>query len=189
MGDALIISSTEKSVNFLSEILSSASFETIVTMPSCAKARRVLSERPFDVVVINAPLKDENGESLARYIASNGISQVILIVKTEYYDEISAVTEDDGVLTVAKPLNKAMFWSALKLAKSASNQLVRMQKENNKLKQKIQDIRIIDRAKCVLISYLGMSEQDAHKYIEKQAMNTRETKIKVAEGILKTYEY
>ena len=63
-----------------------------------------------------------------------------------------------------------------------------IQIENKKLLQKIEDIRIIDRAKCLLISYLNMSEPEAHKYIERQAMDMRITKRQVAEGIIKTYE-
>ena len=56
------------------------------------------------------------------------------------------------------------------------------------LEQKIEDIRIIDRAKCILISHLSMSEPEAHRYIEKQAMDMRLTRRKVAEQILKIYE-
>ena len=68
------------------------------------------------------------------------------------------------------------------------DQLKYLQAENAQLKQKIDDMRIIDRAKCLLISCLSMSEQEAHRYIEKQAMDMRETKRAIAEGILKTYE-
>lgn len=189
VSDVLVVSSTEKSIIFLKDFLKSASFENSISSSTAQEARRLLLDREFDVVIINAPLADESGESLARHIATKGISQVILIVKIDYFDEVSSIVEDDGVLTIAKPLNKAMFWSTLKLAKSASNRVNRMRSENNKLKKKIQDIKVIDRAKCVLISYLGMSEQEAHRYIEKQAMDLREAKIKVAEGILKTYEY
>ena len=63
-----------------------------------------------------------------------------------------------------------------------------MRAENSMLKQKIEDIRIIDRAKCILISHFGMSEQKAHRFIEKHAMDIRATKRAVAEGILKMYE-
>ena len=147
-----------------------------------------MSERNFDLVIINAPLRDESGESMARHIADKGLSQVILVVKSEYFDAVSAVTEENGVLTIAKPINRAVFWSVLKLARSAQNRLSRMREENSKLKQKIEDIRIIDRAKCILISYLNLSEQEAHRHIEKQAMDMRLTKREIAEGILKTYE-
>ena len=92
------------------------------------------------------------------------------------------------MFTVAKPTTRTMFWSALKLAKSAVSRMRRMQEENSRLKQQIEDIRLVDRAKCILISYLGMSEQEAHRHIEKQAMDMRTTKRDVAEGILKMYE-
>lgn len=188
METALIVSSSEKSIVFVSEILNSASINNIVTLGSCGEARRMFLERDFDLVIIDMPLHDESGESLARYIAVKGISQVILVVKSEFFEEISALTEEYGVLTVAKPVTRPMFWAALKFAKSASSRLKTMQAENNKLKQKIEDIRIIDRAKCILVSKLAISEQDAHRQIEKQAMDKRITKRAVAEDILKTYD-
>lgn len=188
MDTALIVSGTEKGIAYFTEILNAACCTHIVALKSCGEARRLLLEREFSMVIINAPLPDETGESLSRHIASKGISQVILVVKSEYFDAVSAATEDDGVLVVAKPINKAVLWSALKLARSAGKMLTKVQAENSKLKQKIEDIRIIDRAKWVLISILNMNEQEAHRYIEKQAMDMRQTKRAVAEGILKTYE-
>lgn len=188
MESALIVTTTQKSIDFFTEMLNAASFSQIVTVQTCGEARRLLLERDFDLVIINAPLRDETGESLARYIAAKGASQVILVVKSEYFEEIAANTEEDGVLTVAKPINRTLFWSALKLAKAAGARLKRMQAENSKLQQKIEDIRIIDRAKCLLISYLKLTEQEAHRFLEKQAMDLRITKRAVAEGILKMYE-
>jgi len=81
-----------------------------------------------------------------------------------------------------------IFWHILKLAIEAQIGLQEMQKENRELKQKIEDIRIIDRAKCVLISRLNLSEEAAHRAIEKQAMDMRASKRVIAEDILKTYE-
>lgn len=188
MESALIVSSSEKSISLFSEMLGAASISQVTAVQLCGEARRLLLERDFDLVIINAPLHDETGESLSRHIASKNICQVILVIKSEIYDEISAATEDDGVLTIARPINRNVFWASLKLAKSAQSRLTRAQTENSRLKQKIEDIRIVDRAKCILISYLGMSEQEAHRHIEKQAMDMRQTKRAVAEGILKTYE-
>ena len=63
-----------------------------------------------------------------------------------------------------------------------------LKKENDKLHDRIKEIRLVDRAKCILIEYLKMTEPEAHKYIERQAMDLRITKLAVAERILKTYE-
>ena len=188
METALIVSHMEKHTAFFEKMLSEAACDQIVTLQTCGEARRMLLERDFDLVLVSAPLPDESGESLARHVAAKGVSQVILIVKNEYFDAISALCEDDGVLVVARPMNKTVFWSALKLAKAANHRLRMMRTENSKLKQKIEDIRVVDRAKCVLISYLSMGEQEAHRYIEKQAMDMRVSRRAIAEEILKTYE-
>ena len=188
MENALIVSSSEKDNASIAEMISAASIREIVALKSCGEARRLLLEQDFDLTVVNAPLRDESGESLSRHNASKSVSQVILIVKNEFFDAVSAVCEEDGVLTVSKPLNRSVFWSALKLAAGAQNRLRRVLAENAQLKQKIDDIRVIDRGKCLLISHLNMSEREAHKYIEKQAMDLRSTRRAVAEGILKMYE-
>ena len=188
MESALIVSFNDKINVSLSEILRSFSCSRIAAVSSCAEAKRLLWERQFDLIIINAPLQDESGENLSKDIASKGISQVILIVKSEYYDPVSAVVENYGVITVSKPIDRNLFWTSLKLAKAAHIKLKAMQSENDKLLKKIEDIRIVSRAKCVLISCLNMSEDEAHKYIEKQAMDMRISRKAVAEEILNTYE-
>ena len=187
MESVLIVSHTGKSTAFFTEILNEASVSQITVLKSAGEARRLLLEQDFDLVIVNSPLLDESGENFCRHITSKSLSQVILAVKSESFDAISAVCEDDGILTISKPVNREIFWSALSLAKSAGNRIKRIHAENVQLKQKIEDIRIIDRAKCLLISYLNLSEQEAHRFIEKQAMDLRSSKRAIAEGILKSY--
>ena len=52
------------------------------------------------------------------------------------------------------------------------------------IEEKMEEIRIINRAKCLLIETRGMTEAEAHHYIEKEAMNSRRTREQVAEKIL-----
>ncbi len=188
MEGALIISGSEKATAFLAEMLAAAGLLEVRSVKSCGEARRMLLAMDFGLVIVDAPLRDETGEDFSRHVASRSLSQVIMIVNSELFEAVSAACEDDGVLTVSKPVNRAVLWSALKLAGAARSRMRRMREENSRLKQKIEDIRVIDRAKCLLISYLGMSEREAHRYIEKQAMDMRRSRRSVAEGILKTYE-
>lgn len=188
MDSALIVSYTEKSAVYLAEFLAEASVTNITTLSNAGEARRMLLEKDFDLCIINTPLPDEFGESLARNIASKEISEVILIVKSELFDEVSDRVEECGVITIAKPISKPLFWNALKLASAMHKRIKAIQNENKKLIQKIEDIRIIDRAKCILISHLSITEPEAHRYIEKQAMDMRMSRRNVAEEILKIYE-
>lgn len=188
MESALIVSSSEKITAALTEMLTQASVTDVTTVTDGGEARRILIEKDYDLYIINTPLTDEFGESLALNIASKEISVVILIVRAELADEISHRVEDYGVITVSKPISRALFWNALKLASATHKKLLAIHNENKKLIQKIEDLRIIDRAKCLLISHFSMSEPEAHRFIEKQAMDMRITRRKVAEQILRTYE-
>ena len=49
-------------------------------------------------------------------------------------------------------------------------------------------IRLVDRAKLVLMECLKMSEESAHYYIEHQAMNMRCTKTEIAQSVIRTYK-
>lgn len=51
-----------------------------------------------------------------------------------------------------------------------------------------EEMEIINRAKTTLMEYLGFTEPQAHRYIEKHAMDMRVTKIEIARNILKIYE-
>ena len=188
MESALIIASTGKSFADIAELLRAHSPFDIVHVQSCGEGRRILVERNFNYVIINSPLSDETGENLARQIALSEASQVILVVKSELYGQVCAVCEEEGILTVAKPINNDIFRQALSLAKTIRTRLLKIQNENESLKEKIDNIRIIDRAKNILISSCRMSEHEAHRYIEKSAMDTRSSKYAVSKKIINDYE-
>jgi response regulator NasT len=187
LDSALIISSAEKSAAQLTDMLSA--YSRVFTVKTAGEARRLLTTTDFDLYIVNAPLSDEPGENLARRLSEGLSGEVILLIKDEIFMETSEKLAEYGIITVSKPLHRADFWSAMKMAEAVHNRFNMMRRENEKLQQKIADIRLIDRAKLILISRLKMTEPEAHKYIEKQAMDLRAPRREIAEGILRTYEY
>lgn len=186
--NSLIVSNSEKSSKFFIDSLNSIGCNKNIAVGTCGEARRLLIERDFDICIINSPLIDESGEKLAKDIATMHTCQVLLVVKMEYYNAISSKVEDFGVVTIGKPLNKNIFWANLKFLKASYNHIQKIKVENRKLTQKIKDIKLVDKAKYLLISYEFISEEVAHKRIEKEAMDLRITKREVAEKILEKYE-
>ena len=94
----------------------------------------------------------------------------------------------EGVLVLAKPFGRAMFSQTLRLGLAARRRMLGLRDENVQLQKKIEEIRLVDRAKCVLIQVLSMTEPQAHRYLEKEAMDRRVTRREVAEQVLRTYE-
>ena len=60
----------------------------------------------------------------------------------------------------------------------------RLEKRSVSLEDKMAEIRLINRAKWLLISNRGMSEPDAHRFIEKQAMDRSMTRRQIADEII-----
>lgn len=76
---------------------------------------------------------------------------------------------------------------ALDWLTSARERLRQTEKKVLSVEEKIDEIRLVNRAKWLLISELKMTEPDAHRYIEKQAMDRCVQKRRIAEEIIKTY--
>lgn len=188
VNSALIVSGSDKGIELIAQLLNSDAKTHIVSAKSGTEARRLINAADYDLIVINTPLPDEFGDDFAVTITEISTSGVILIVKNEMADDVSARVELSGVLTVPKPIIRQVFMQAQKLALASKNRIMSLKNENISLHQKIEEIRLVTRAKCVLIQYLDMTESQAHRYIEKQAMDMRATRQEIAQNILKTYE-
>ena len=66
--------------------------------------------------------------------------------------------------------------------------MLNLKNENARLQNQIEEIKLVDRAKCALIQYRHLTEQEAHYFLEKQAMDQRSTRRQVAQEIIRTYE-
>ncbi len=172
----------------ISDLLHAQTFSRIATMQNCAEARRELVENQFDLIIVDSPLPDECGDDFAFYAAEQTDSGIILIVDNDILFDISAKVEDAGVFVLPRPVSPEFFYQAVKLLIASRRRVMSLETENQKLQKKIEEIRLVDRAKCILIQYLNMTEAQAHRYIEKQAMDLRQSRLVTAENILKTYE-
>lgn len=188
MSGTLIVSGGEKGRELLCGVLASMQRPPAQVLTGGTECRRMLAETDCELILINTPLADEFGHELAVYAAQTTGAGVVLLVKAELADEVSARVEDAGVLVVSKPINKALLFGSIKLALAANKRLCGLRQKNDALQQKIEDIRLIDRAKCALIQYRQLTEVQAHKYIEREAMDGRKTRREVAQAILRMYE-
>lgn len=185
MGRTLIVTKSEKSQTTLTDFLTSCGIRTQALFArSGAEARRALADGAFDFVLVNTPLPDEFGHELAQSAAWESFAGVILLVKAELVESVSERVENDGVFVLPKPLSRALFFQAVRLIRAYRARLSGLQNENRRLQKRLEDIRLVDRAKCLLIECCAMTEPEAHSYIERQAMEKRVTKREIAQDIL-----
>lgn len=184
----VLIVAPKKSGEQIISMLDRMDFDPITLICDTGQARRLLTHDSFDIVIINSPPGDAGGHELALDIAEGSSAGVLLAVPAELYDETRYRVEGAGVFTIAKPLSPAMFHAALALVRATVRRLSALEEENRRLRRKIEELRTIDRAKWALITAEGMSEAEAHRYIEKGAMDSRMTRMDFALALLDEYD-
>lgn len=186
--EVFVISSNENFHRYVRENLPDGDFTVSGGADSCTEARQKMMNNRCAVILINIPLADESGTELASDLAENTAAAVIAVVKNEQEREFRQSLEPAGIFVLGRPFPHSTFHQVLYDAASAYARMQIISRENQRLQIKLIDLRLVNRAKYALIRYLGMTEEQAHKYIEQQAMNQRISKRTAAENILKTYE-
>ena len=184
----LIVSATDKGQKYFLDFLGAHAVRAAATAATGGEARRAALQQDYGLVIINAPLKDEFGHELAVDLAEKTKAGVVLVVKAELYETLSARVEASGVIVAQKPVNRILLYQSMRVAAATSRRLEALQKENDKLRLKVHELQLVGRAKCALVQYRHLTEQEAHRYIEKQAMDQRLPRLEIAEDILHTYE-
>ena len=77
---------------------------------------------------------------------------------------------------MAKPFSKTLLYQLVKTLDIAINRSLKLYSENLRLEEKIREIQTVDKAKFMLMQYKGMTEEEAHAYVEQYAMNKRKKK-------------
>ena len=184
----LLVSAQEKFNTAISELLPMTDYWPCVTVSSVSAAKRRLAEQDYDIVIINAPLPDDFGMRLAIDVCTESGAGVLLLVKSEMFESICAKTEPYGVVPLPKPTNRQMVSQALHVLRATRERMRRIEAKQATVEEKIEEIRLVNRAKWLLIECLSMTEGEAHRYIEKQSMDMRISRREVAENVIKTYK-
>ena len=184
----LIVTASDSFTNSVMPLLPVTDYWPVTTARSVGEARRRIAETDFDIVLINGPLPDDFGMRLAIDICTNSGAGVLLMVKNDLFNDIYAKVTSYGVITLSKPTNLQMVAQNLRILCATRERLRQMEAKQATVEEKIEEMRLINRAKWLLIECLGMTEPEAHRYIEKQSMDERISKREVAESIIKTYK-
>lgn len=183
----LVVSSVQKFNDALSPMLPYSDYYPVCFVSNVAAARRELLGRAYDFVIINAPLPDDYGTRFAIDVCAGAGTVVLLLLRGDSYEEIDAKVTPHGVFTLQKPIPTQTLQQGLHWMASARERLRKLESKAATVEEKMEEIRLVNRAKWILIERLKMTEADAHHDIEKQAMDRCVSRRDIAEGIIKTY--
>lgn len=185
---AMLVSASEAQTKRISALLTRARIVPFEHADSVRQALDLFDAGSIDGVLIAEPVTGSSGEELAMQLKKRRCMAVLLLAEPTHADAAAALLEQSGVLVLPNDAPEALIVQTIRLLAAVRIQLEQMQHKTEKLEAKVADIRIINRAKLLLVQHLQMTETEAHKYIEKQAMNTSKPRRTIAENIIRTYE-
>lgn len=182
---ALIVSPFGNTAERLRALLCDTIYADASVVQTASDARKALAETPCPLLLINAPLVGGDEKALALDAAQNTYAAIILLAKP---NDIPEGLTEYGVMALEKPVSQERLRCVLCCAEALCKRVAFLRRENLLLKRQMQEQRVVSRAKELLISVLSMTEPQAHRFIEKQAMDMRQTRAEIAVRIIKTYE-
>lgn len=182
----LIVSNADTFNYSLKTLLPESRFSPVHFAESINEAKRDVLDRTYDLVLIHSPLPDGDGTRFAIDLCT-GSTMSLLFIKTELYADVYDKVAEHGVLTLPRPTSKSMVTQALEWMVAGRERLRKLEKKTVTIEEKMAEIRLVNRAKWLLIDELKMSESEAHRYIEKQAMDQCVPRRQIAETVIKLY--
>lgn len=159
-----------------------------IVSADCVQARKMIFSEEFELILILISEKKHNVTDFAVFAAENTYSGIIAAASEKDFEAALKRLEPYGVFVIKSPFKGERLRETVRLLKTAAKRYPTLLKQNRELHGRLDEVKLIGRAKCLLMENLKMSEKQAHRYIEKQAMDMRESRAKIAENILKTYQ-
>ena len=169
--------------NFLALLKNTANYQYVLSK-TYNDALSKLRNSQFDVVVI---LYSQTQSGLLNFAKSLN-AQVLMVCKQEIYDQVLYQCKDSGIILLSYPIKKQVLYETFQMMKSLKTKILMYEKKINKLEQKYLELKMVDHCKLVLISNYHWSEEKAHHYIEKIAMEQNKTKFLVAKELLEEFQ-
>lgn len=180
----LIVDDHAPSRAVLAEAVTTQAGQVVGNGSRVEDAVRLVDKHRPDVAVFAVGLPDGDGVQAAQEVMTACPCPIVLVTsRTDPHVVARAV--DAGVLGfLAKPLRPEELGPTLDLAVHRFRELEAVRRENDILKRKLESRKLVERAKGILMTRLGLSEPEAFRRIQKTAMDTRKSMAEIAQALL-----
>ena len=172
----VIVDDHERSRTTLRAAIWSARGAVVGEAVRCADALATVTRTAPDVAIVAIGLPDGDGVTIASEIATAGCPVVLFTSHTS--DEFVRRANDAGVMGyLVKPLRAVELAPALDIAIARFG-------ESRQLRRALEERKVVERAKGVLMTRHGFTEDEAFRRLRRTAMDTRRPMIEVARALL-----
>lgn len=193
---ALAAAGSEAGVNAIVKALSGVASREELQISQASTITQVVQKispysgaDPVDIMILKLPLEDETGiEKILDMAGKNKRLQTILMVRRDAYEQTAYRCRNSQIFVLSLPAQAQVMSEAVRFMLAMGRGIAERDNEVLRLRKKLSEIGYITKAKCLLIQYRGMTEEDAHYYLERKAMDRCVGKKEIALEIINMAE-
>ncbi|WP_394801304.1 ANTAR domain-containing response regulator [Brevibacterium zhoupengii] len=167
------------------EMLREVGYDVVGEAADGESAIRLAEELRPDLVVMDIKMPILDGISAAERIARARIAPVVLLTAFSQKELVERARDAGAMAYVVKPFTAADLIPALEIALSRHAEISSLESEISDLTERFETRKVVERAKSLLQTSMGLSEPEAFRWIQKTSMDRRLTMREVADTVLK----
>ena len=139
-----------------------------------------------DLVIMDVKMPKMDGIDAASIIAERRIAPVVILTAFSQRDLVERARDAGAMAYLVKPFGRKDLMPAVELAVSRFHELVALENEVAGLTDRLETRKTVERAKGLLMARHGLTEPEAFRWIQRNAMDRRTTMKVVAQAVLQS---
>lgn len=186
----IIIAASNEVLSSVKSQLTTSLFTVLDSSYSGNEILRKVTTMFPDIVITDYNLTDMTGLDLARTIENLHICPVIVLAnptQSEYVEDLKKNSLD--IFCVTKPVETHVLNHTISLVLRLSRRVHEIERQVDDLKHQLEDRKVIERAKGLLMKKFNLNEDAAYKEMQKKAMNSSKTIAQIAKTIVDMFKF
>ncbi|NYE94123.1 response regulator NasT [Psychromicrobium silvestre] len=166
------------------EILRGEGYDVVGEADNGEKAVELARELNPDLVLMDVKMPVMDGISAAEKIVKERIAPVVLLTAFSQRELVERARDAGAMAYVVKPFTPADLIPAIEIALSRHEEIKALEAEVTDLQDRFETRKLVERAKSLLTTKMGLTEPEAFRWIQKTSMDRRLSMREVAETII-----
>lgn len=184
----VIGSSSEKMLKQLGLFLMENGFNVVGETNSGHEFLRKVHTVYPDLAIVDYRLKGMSGHEVSEILISEKICPVVALISNAEVGNFINLSQEPTFVPLVKPCSRETLTNTISLLVKTAKSIGALEKELKSIKSDKDSKALIAKAKRLLIENMSLTEDEAHRRIQKQSMDKGIAKSKIAEAIILMYE-
>lgn len=168
----------------LAGLLHDAGYEVVAAVTDGQAAIEAVEQLHPDLVLMDVAMPILDGVTAAARITERRLCPVVMVTAYSQVELVERAADAGAMGYLVKPVSPASLLPSIEVAIARFEQLNQLATEVETITERLEVRKVVDRAKGLLMTRLGIDEPAAFRWLQKAAMDNRSSMKAVSQGVI-----